>query len=45
MDAGEEPVFAFNLDNHVYGKLTIVGVNSAFYTGDFVYTNLVSTSY
>ena len=36
--------FAFHLDNHVNGKLTIAGVNSAHYTGDFVYTNLVCTS-
>ena len=34
--AGEEPVFALYLNNRVYGKLTIVGVNSAHYTGDFV---------
>ena len=45
MDAGKEPVFAFYLDNQVYAKLTVVGVNSVYYTGDFVYTNMVSTSY
>ena len=39
------PVFAFHLGNQVNGKLTIDGVNSAHYTGDFVYSNLVSISY
>lgn len=43
--AGEEPVFALYLDNRVYGKLTIVRVNSAHYMEDFVYTKLVSTSF
>ena len=43
--AGEEPVFAFYLDNQIHGKLTVFGVNSAHYTGDLVYTNVVSTSY
>ena len=33
-------LYAFHLDDQVNGKLTIVGVNSAHYTGDFVYTNL-----
>ena len=45
MDAGEEPVFAFHLDNQVNGRLTIDGVNSAHYAGVFVHTNLVSISY
>ena len=45
VDAGVEPVFAFYLGNQVDEKLTIGGVNSAHYTGDFAYTNLESTSY
>merc|ERR1712122_440899 len=45
VDAGAEPVFAFYLGNQVDGELTIGGVNSAHYTGDFAYTNLESTSY
>ena len=45
VDAGAEPVFAFYLENQVDDKLTIGGVNSAHYTGDFAYTNLESTSY
>ena len=43
--AGAEPVFAFYLENQVDDKLTIGGVNSAHYTGDFAYTNLECTSY
>ena len=43
--AGEEPVFALYLDNRVYGKFTIVRVNSAHYMEDFVYRKLVSTSF
>ena len=31
--------------DQVDGKLTIVGINSAHYTGDVVYTNSESTSY
>ena len=45
MDAGAEPVFAFYLGNQVNEELTIGGVTSAHYTGDFAYTNLESTSY
>ena len=37
--------FAFHLYDQVNGKLTIAGVNCAHCTGDFVYTNLVCTSY
>ena len=36
VDAGEEPVFAFYLDNQVDGKLTMGGVNCEHYTEDFV---------
>ena len=35
VDAGEEPVFAFYLDNQVDGEMTVGGVNSAYYTGVF----------
>ena len=45
VDAGAEPVFAFYLGNQVNEDLTIGGVTSAHYTGDFAYTNLGSTSY
>ena len=45
VDAGAEPVFAFYLGNQVNEELTIGGVTSAHYTGDFAYTNLESTSY
>ena len=44
VDAGEELVFAFHFDNQVNGKLINDGVNSAHYTGEFVYADLVSTS-
>ena len=40
-----EPVFALFLGNQVDGELTIGSLNSAHYTGDFLYTNLESTSY
>ena len=36
MDACEKRVFTFYLDNQIWGKLTVVGVISVFYTGDFV---------
>ena len=39
------PVFAFYLGNLVNEELTIGGVTSAHYTGDFAYTKLESTSY
>ena len=45
VDAGAEPVFALYLGNQVDGELTIGSLNSAHYTGDFVYTNLESTSH
>ena len=44
VDAGENLVFAFHLDDQIDGKLTIDGVNSAHYTRVFAYTHLVSFS-
>merc|ERR1712226_1679729 len=47
MASGElaEPVFAFYLGNQAAGELTIGGVDSAHYTGDFTYVPLQSKSY
>ena len=45
VDTGEEPVFAFYLDNQVDGELAFGGVNSAHCTEILVYMNLESTSY
>ena len=39
------PSFAIYIGNQVDGEFSITGVNSAYYTGDFMYTNLESTSY
>ena len=44
VEIGEEPVFAFYLDNQVDGELAFGGVNSAHCT-EIVYMNLESTSY
>ena len=38
-------LYAFHLDVLVDRELTIDSVNSAHCTGDFVYTNLVTTNY
>ena len=45
VDPGDEPFFAFHFGNQVNGKLTIDGINSAHYTEDFEYANLVCASY
>jgi hypothetical protein len=40
-----EPVFAFYLGNNADGELTIGGVDTAHYTGDFTYVPLSSEDY
>jgi len=47
MDTGllPEPVFAFYLGNNADGELVLGGVDSAHYSGDFVYVPLKSQSY
>jgi hypothetical protein len=40
-----EPVFAFYLGDNKAGELTIGGVNSKYYTGDFTYIPLKDKSY
>ena len=45
VDTGEEPVFAFYLDNQVDGELAFGGVKSVHCTDIFVYMYLESTSY
>merc|ERR1711862_1083113 len=42
---GAEPVFAFYLGDNKAGELTIGGVNSKYYTGDFTYVPLKDKSY
>jgi len=47
VDSGnlQEPVFAFYLGNNADGELTIGGVDSSRYSGEFVYVPLKSKSY